>query len=506
MRRIKRRDLVASAIAPALAACSGHRQPRDRSTVTVLHRGGLEALSDPVYMPGKFLVFMPLAAWNSRGELEGRLAEAWEHSPDFRTWIIRLRDGIRWHDGVPVTAHDVKFTLDLLQHPDTLQFAPGGYTVNVLDDRTYTITYHRQDPDDDGAVNDWTVCWPKHLLKSLDPKQINTWDFWSHPVGCGPYRHVRTVPKSMMEFVANQDYFRGKPQIQNVVLKLGGTSAIPELLSRNVDAVSSPSRADVSNISRDRRFRAHQQILAWSFYALYWNIRHPLFQDALVRRALTCAINRRELTQVLNLPEDSYPIDFIGMGRQFRHSDFSEPNPYSPALAGRLLDQAGWLRHGKSLRERNGRKFRFQALALGTAAEIAPAVYVQDQLKRVGVHMAIITISDHGLVNSRVKRGEFEVALAMLGPWNREALLGTGYDGASFFGLLDKTRVTFDPEEKQRLQRELIRIAHEDLPLTLLFPYVGTSIASARLRGLDNSPYREDPAWCMDQLWLEEEG
>jgi len=458
-------------------------------------------------MPAKFLVFMPLAAWNSRGELEGRLAEAWEHSPDFRTWTIRLRDGIRWHDGVPVTAHDMKFTLDLLQHPDTLQFAPGGYTVKVLDDRTYTIAYHRQDPGDDGAVNDWTACWPKHLLEKLDPKQINTWNFWSHPVGCGPYRHVRTVPKSMMEFAADPDYFRGKPQIERVVLKFGDSSAIPELLSGNVDAVSDPGRTYVLNLSRDRRFHTHQQILAWSFCALYWNMRHPLFQDTLVRRALTCAINRRELTQVLNLPEDTYPIDFIGVGRQFRHSDFSEPNPYSPELAGHLLDQTGWVRHGKGLRERNGRKFRFQALAFGTAAGIAPpAVYVQDQLKRIGVHMEIIAISDYSLVHSRVKSGEFEVAVANLGIWNRDALLGTGYGGPTFFGLLDKVRVTFDPEEKQRLQRELIRIAHEDLPLTLLFPYVGTSIASARIRGLDNSPYCEDPAWCMDQLWLEEEG
>jgi ABC-type transport system substrate-binding protein len=134
-------------------------------------------------MLGKFLVFTSLAAWNSRGELEDRLAERWEHSPDFRMWTIRLRGDIRWHDGVQVTAHDMKFTLDLLQHPDTLQFAPGGYEVSVFNDWTYMITYHRQDPGDDGAINDWTVCWPRHLLESLAPKQINTWDFWSRLAG-----------------------------------------------------------------------------------------------------------------------------------------------------------------------------------------------------------------------------------------------------------------------------------------------------------------------------------
>jgi peptide/nickel transport system substrate-binding protein len=311
----------------------------------------------------------------------------------------------------------MKFTLDLLQHPDTLQFAPGGYAVKVLNDRTYTITYQRQDPGDDGAVNDWTVCWPKHLLKSLDPKQINTWDFWSHPVGCGPYRHGRTVPKTMMAFEANPDYFWGKPKIQKVVLKFGGTSAIPELLSSHVDAVSGPSRADISNISREGRFRAHQQILAWSFYAMYWNVGHPFFQDTAVRRAITCAINRRELIQVLRLPPDAYPIDYVGSGRQFRRADLPEANPYSPELACRLLDEAGWLRHGKSLRARQGRPFRFRALVLGTAADVAPAVYIQDQLRRIGVRMEIRAISDISLIKSRIKTGEFEVVMANLGPW-----------------------------------------------------------------------------------------
>src|SRR5258706_16480961 len=109
MRSLTRRELVAGAIAPGLVWCRRSKQARDSSTITVLYGGGPETVLDPVYMKGKFLVFMPLAAWNSRGELEGRLAEQWEHSPDFRTWTVRLRDGIRWHDGVPVTAHDMKF-------------------------------------------------------------------------------------------------------------------------------------------------------------------------------------------------------------------------------------------------------------------------------------------------------------------------------------------------------------------------------------------------------------
>ncbi|MEE9611724.1 MAG: ABC transporter substrate-binding protein [Desulfatiglandales bacterium] len=57
------------------------------------------------------LVFLALASLNANGELEGRLAESWEHSPDYREWTYHLRTDVFWHDGVPVTAHDLKFTI-----------------------------------------------------------------------------------------------------------------------------------------------------------------------------------------------------------------------------------------------------------------------------------------------------------------------------------------------------------------------------------------------------------
>ncbi len=81
-----------------------------------------------------FLVFLSLAKVDERGELEPGLAQRWEHSPDYREWTYRLRTDVRWHDGVPVTAHDVKFTLDLLSHPDVHEYI--FESVTVLDDFT----------------------------------------------------------------------------------------------------------------------------------------------------------------------------------------------------------------------------------------------------------------------------------------------------------------------------------------------------------------------------------
>ncbi len=86
--------------------------------------------------------------------------------------------------------------------------------------------------------------YPKHVLEKLDPENCASWEFWRYPVGDGPYRHVRTVPQTMMEFEADPNYYRGKPRIKHVVLKLfpGGyippTMQLTELLSGNVNEVS----------------------------------------------------------------------------------------------------------------------------------------------------------------------------------------------------------------------------------------------------------------------------
>lgn len=125
-------------------------------------------------------MFLPLAKRNGQGELEGRLAESWEHTPQDHMWTIRRRDGM------PVTAHDIKFTIDLLTHPDVRWYPPNSYAVEIVDDLTYRIRY-KQNGLAASVGDDWQVYYPKHILEKLDPKAFMNWDFWKHPVGNGPY-------------------------------------------------------------------------------------------------------------------------------------------------------------------------------------------------------------------------------------------------------------------------------------------------------------------------------
>ena len=538
-RAIRRRQFIqlcAGSLAAVGCAPRGDQARAKLSAITVLSCCDERLLGPLGDDPPKFLVFLPVVTRNAHGELEGCLAQSWEHSPDYRAWTVHLRKDLRWHDGVPVTAHDVKFTLDLFMHPAVLWVPLGAYAVAVLDDRTYTITYtyHGRVSSGRGLAgspgeDDYTVYWPKHLLDKLDPKDLNNWDFWTHPVGNGPYRYVRHVPKTMMELEANPDYYRGKPKIERVVLKFGdpsGPGAVTELVSGNVDMAVDINRMYLLKLRGDPRFRVYDAPYSGSsgtdaVILILWNQRHAPFRDPKVRRALTLAINRRELHQVLNLSEETPTFDVIFTERQFRRDEFPEPLPYDPELAKKLLDEAGWHgQNGEGLRQRGGRPFRFAALATPYQGEDKAAVYIQAGLRRMGIQMDV-TVVEWEANRKRVMAGEFEAAIPPVfggGDYlrvlsgesetgDRPGVQGSpiGYVNPKVTTLLKEARDTLNPDEQDRIYRALWPIFQADLPMTFLYPYLVTAVATRRVRGL-SSPWRANPVEHMEDVWLEEEG
>ena len=453
-----------------------------------------------------FLVFLPLATLNDNGELEGRLAKSWEHSDDYREWTYHLRTDIRWHDGNPVTAHDVKFTLDLLSHPDVLEYPHLSAT--VLDDSTLTIISSR-------AHNYQAdiVYYPKHLLEHLEPKEFWDWQFWREPVGNGPFRFVRHLPQTMIEFEANPDYYRGKPSIDRVVLKFVAKAGLTELLSGNVDIIEL-NPAQIPQFAADSRFRVYYKEPNFAGgVAIYWQHNNPLFRDPRVRRALTLAINRRELLQVFNLPENLPIFDGPITPRQYHRRQLPEPIEYNPAQARTLLEAAGW--HdpdGDGVREREGQAFRFTAIAstgpsLWNSDKLA--VYIQAQLRQVGVHMAIRTM-DGTVVWGRLEAGEFDAAFMVVQSglhWYQRyfgADSPLGYRNPKVIKLINQAIATADPNEIDQIYRELMGIFRVEQPITYLHPFITAYIVHRRIQGL-STPFRADPLQIMEDLWLEGE-
>ena len=504
---VARREWLLQMLALAAAGCARRdRRGTARASTVIMAVASVNDIK-PDQTDADFLIFSPLAEHDEHGELVPRLAQSWERSADGLEWTYHLRRDVRWHDGVPVTAHDVKFTLDLLSHPDVRQYHFESAT--VVDD--YTVTVRVRHFDSIGYQDD-IVYYPKHLLEGLDTKQFWSWDFWTHPVGSGPFRFVRYQPGTMIEFEANPQYFRGKPKIERLVLKFVGAAGLTELLSGQVDVVLHGSPSQIPRVLADARFRVYYDVvpMAW---VIYWKHSLPLFRDPRVRRALTLAIDRTECLRISNLPADVPWSDGVFMPRVLFGGKLPAPLPYDPAEANRLLDEAGWHeRNGDGVRMRDGRPFRFTATVPSGNDLPALAVLVQAHLRRVGVEMEI-RVLDGTLVRQRRRTGQFEAVFGSALPWTgwqsqdfgrgvASRSNATGYSNPEAFRLIDAAVAATNPDDLDSIYRELTEVYRADLPVTRLVTYVDVFFVNRHLQGLRR--FRARPDRFMEDLSLDD--
>jgi peptide/nickel transport system substrate-binding protein len=457
-----------------------------------------------VNMPAQHLLFMPMFKRSRDGELQGWLVREWEYSPDGRTWTYRLRTDIRWHDGVPVTAHDIKFTYDLYAHAEVLGAAPGSRIATVIDDSTIAVRYEpgfQHDP-----LDAWRGILPKHHLEHLDPADNYEWDFWTRPIGTGPYRWVRYVPDTMIELEANPDFFLGKPEIDRVILKLRGQNGPIELLAGNVDI------AGFGTVGPNNR-----GLLEPPDYSLYWNVassirtiyfnhRHPILGDARIRKAITLGIDRRTQMQLEGI-SDGVPLFDVPISEgQLARGDIPPALPFDPARARELLTEAGWVdTDGDGVRERDGVPLEFTLFGGGGLE------FIQDQLRQIGVRMEILTL-DGSLGRTRFDEGDFEAWGPAGGAAGRlRWILGRpgepssiGYRNDELLQLADEYEATLIPEKQDSILRAMWPIFHEDVPVLFLRPNVWYGAAHRRVRGLE-SPRRVTAVSHMEELWIEED-
>lgn len=520
-----RRAVACAALALLTAGCDGASREGEASSteaITILVPAEERVLGPVWDDTPKFLMFLPLVNYE-RGsycdEPTPALAERWEHSPDYRTWTVWLQPDVRWHDGVPVTAGDIKFTVDLLNHPDVLNYnAFAVDSVAVLDEHTARVFLARPGR---WPLEGWATFYPKHLLESLDPKEFYDWEFWTRPVGNGPFRYVRHVSQTMMELEANPDYYRGKPRIERVILRFvsgGRGSGLLEMRSGDADLTSGLDLLGASQLARDPRFRIHYRVSTSHTRWLVYNPQHSLFQDVRVRRALTRAVDRHALHADLDFPAGLPLTDAPYTVCQFVRGELTEPWSHDPVAAAELLEAAGWRdEDGDGVRETDGEEFRF--LTLVAAEEEPVALLLQHELRQVGVRMEIQRL-DGSLILDRIRDGDFEAVIPPLwtfhpimtssGGGNDQSYAGFREAYPGIVGLFDVALEEPDFAEKERLYRELAREFRRELPAMFLYPGVGSIVAHRRIRGFDHDGWIP-PGWRwafggLEWLWVEEDG
>ncbi len=363
---VSRRSLIRLAAAGGLAAGSGIAVPGRRARATAQDtatpkQGGTWTMAItanptayPITAPGALTdilvnktVYNSLVQYRLNGEeieVVPDLAESWEANPELTQYTFRLKPGVTWHDGAPLTAADVKFTMDAVLDPNVNASGRGVVSsiqsTEVVDDQTvrFVLRYPYAFLPIMLGYNKPIV--PRHLLEGQDLNQPTA--FLQRPVGTGPFRFKEFSQGSFLAVEANPDYFEGRPLLDGIIFKIipDGNARVAQVRSGEIDfTVIEPPQVDALSGVGNVEIRTVPQV---NYYFFAINHSNPKFADVRVRQALVHGVNRQAIVDQILDGQASVatgPINPL-LGPVYN------PNvagyDYDPERAAALLTEAGW--------------------------------------------------------------------------------------------------------------------------------------------------------------------
>ena len=335
-------------------------------------------------------MFRGLFKLDMENKLVPDMAESWSASEDGKTYTIKLRDGIQWHDGVPFTAGDVKFTIESIQNPKNhsglRKEVEEISSVEVLDPLTVKINLSQPLVPLPSRLKIGII--PKHVLEGKD---FNTDPFnFDQPVGTGPYKFKSRKPGEYLELVANPNFYDGAPAFERVIYKFlpDPNVRLVQLKKGDID-VAPLTPKQVAAVKENDLFRIETTPSA-DYRVMMFNHRDPLFQDVRVRQAIQFATDREALVKgaLLGYGNVAYgPLQFNRMSKSESELLIHDNNI---ERAEQLLNEAGWERGKNGMMYKDGDKFSFVLTAPSSDPVRADlATLLADQLKRVGIEARV---------------------------------------------------------------------------------------------------------------------
>jgi peptide/nickel transport system substrate-binding protein len=473
------------------------------------------------------LLFAALIKYDTRLRPVPWLAERWDTvrvGRDSLDLTFHLRRDVRWHDGKPVTAEDVRWTFERAVNPRTGFIGASWFGLyrsrgEVLS--PYTIRFRLRRHAD--FLDGWRLMppVPSHILGDVPPEQLATHPFGTRTlVGNGPFRFARRTPGQEWVFKANPQFpsaLGGRPLLDRVVFRSipDATTRLTELLTGGIDVANPVQPVDAARLEPAQHVRAiSSPTLNWTFIA--WNTRLPFFDTPEERQALTMALDRRQITSAITSGTGIAGRSLVTPSHwAFSGSDPRAALPFDQAAARRLLAAAGWQdRNGDGvLEDGSGRPFRFTLKTLqGNATMQDAATIAQAQLRQIGVAVQIQTLEAATLISqfegaesvSGQRQRNFEaVTLSwsdafrkddsqILHSRNRNGpRFWTGYSHPRLDHLIDTLGVIANRDAARPLWSEYQRHLAQAAPFTVLYYPKRTIGVRTRLRGVEMDPRGE---------------
>ncbi len=454
------------------------------------------------------------------------MVESYEASEDQREWTFVLQEGLKWHDGHPLTAEDFVFSWQAVldEQVPALTFRDRARQIEsmeAIDARTLRIVMKESLP-----INKWEVSGtplvPKHIFgnpeeRAKDPtmRQSEYYTRYARQqvIGNGPYKLVEWIPEDRLVYERWEDYPGEKPYWKRIVLKIqpDRNTSLQLFNQGQLDEleVTSQQFAFETNDSRFAQIGNKALSSSWTYIHITWNQKNPsvpFFQDLKVRHALAHAFNMPHVLRTVGYGLNTQCLGIFHPDSWMFNEEI-EPIEYDPARAAQLLDEAGWLRDetdGWRYKVIDGQRVRFAfelLFAQGQPERANAAAVFQQDLRRLGIEMSLRTMEVAALF-SRTEARDFQAYLAGWGTgvypdtsdniWksemHKEGRNYGGYSNPRVDELFELVVREFDEQKRAEYFGEIQKLIYEDQPSLFIWNQAATFVLNNKIRGVNFSP------------------
>lgn len=521
-RHLVRATLVAALsilILAALAACGGtddkaaaegDGEPRRGGTLTAAFSAdpaGFDPVRGPSGMSHVVMeqVYSTLMSLTPDNEVELDLAESYEVSGDGLTYTFKLREGVIFHNGDPLTSEDVKFTFDRLREPNS------GYSY-----RSQIATIERVEAPDPQTVvfrlSEQTAPFLVYMAfpgSSIVPKKLVEagYNLNRKPIGSGPFKFVSYEPRNAIRFERNPDYYEeGKPYLDAMEWRI-----IPDTAALTTAIVS--GGADFTNVVPPQDWKRFENtsgivtesVVGSSYNWLLPNNSRKPFDDPRVRQAISYALDRESLVNGAFFGLASPILGGVVPEWNWGYADLEFTGPQGdPDKAKALLAEAGYA---------NG--FSTSMTVTSSFPNLmAMAPIIQQNLQNVGIDVKLSTVEIPRYWDEVWGTSNFDMTTMywvsplvdpddfLYNNYHSEMPINVQkYSNPRMDELLDRAKATPDQEERKKVYAEIQQLSMDDMPIVplvngwILFAYTD------KLKGF--APTRTGLIKNMREVWLE---
>jgi peptide/nickel transport system substrate-binding protein len=448
-----------------------------------------------------------LLDYDENMELHPVLAQSYEVSDDNLRVTVVLRDSLRWHDGEPITAEDVQFTVEKILDPAVPAVNKEGWftkldRTEVVDDRTIVFVWSERYAPSEHALTQLAPI-PKHVYGVGD---FRTNPANRAPIGSGAFKFEEWKTSHMISIVRNDDYYREPAYLDRVVFRVipDRAAALNALKTGQMDEMRVRQHQWETQTNDPGFLEKFDKLVYYvpHYNYLAWNCRSVWFKDKRVRNAMTLLFDRDTINEELY---SGYAKIVTGpfYVNSWAYDSSIASLPFDRGRATQLLDEAGWVdSDGDGIRDRGGVNFEFEFYVMA-GSEIATefAELLQDACNKVGIIVKIRPLEGATYFDT-VFKGEYTAAALA---WRLDidpdifdtfhssevppkGLNHAFYSNPAVDSLLELARVDFDQGRRTEISHQIHRLIHEDQPYTFVNSVPEKHPISKRIGNVKISP------------------